>query len=198
MFTGLIEEIGTVGRLNRRGAYQHLTIHAQRVLDDMKTGDSIAINGACQTVAGLDDNSFSVETLAVTLEKTSLGLLKKGAHVNLERALRMDSRLGGHFVQGHVDGKGRISSIRRASENIFLEVILPQELMRFCAAQGSIAIEGVSLTIADLRGVRIMVNIIPTTRQSTVLKDRKAGDPVNIEIDMMARYAARLKGVDYE
>ncbi|MFP4180619.1 MAG: riboflavin synthase [Spirochaetaceae bacterium] len=205
MFTGLVEEAGRVESVDRRGGYQLLTIEAHKVLEDLKHGDSIAVNGVCLTVTEMDKGRFSVETLEVSLRKTSLGTLKKGSRVNLERALMAGSRMGGHVVQGHVDGVGRILSVRRRDENIYLEVLLPQELTRFCVAGGSIAIEGISLTIAELRGSRIILNIIPTTWRDTVLSDRRQGELVNIEVDIMARYVAGLietqkqtTGVQYE
>ena len=188
MFTGLVEEVGKVRQLNRKGEYQLVTIDAQNVLEDLKPGDSISINGVCQTVIKTDKDGFSVETLAVSLQKTGLGFLKKNMRVNLERALSAGSRIGGHLVQGHVDGLGRISAIRRKAENIYLEIILPKELQPLCVARGSIAVEGISLTIAEVRGARITINIIPTTWENTVLKERKIGNRINIEADIMARY----------
>lgn len=192
MFTGLVEELGTVRHVQRSGGYQQLTIEAEKVLEDLQLGDSVALNGVCQTVTEIDSRGFSVETLDVSLQKTTLGTLSKGEPVNLERALTPSSRMGGHIVQGHVDGLGRISALRHKGENIYLELILPQDLIGFCVAEGSIAVEGVSLTIAELRGTRITMNIIPTTWNATVFKERKVGDRVNIEVDIMARYAARL------
>ena len=192
MFTGLVEEVGTVTRLHRRGEYQELRIEARKVLEDLEKGDSIAINGVCQTAVKIDESSFTVETLAVSLRKTSLGSVKKGQRVNLERAVRADSRLGGHIVQGHVDGTARVSSVRRRGENIFFQILLPAGSETFCVAGASIAIDGVSLTIAELRGQRLTVNIIPTTWKDTVLNEHRPGDLVNIEIDIMARYAAHL------
>lgn len=205
MFTGLVEEVGTVDSVSRRGAYQLLRVYAQKVLDDLKLGDSIAVNGVCQTVTELHADGFSVETLEVSLQKTSLGGLKAGSRVNLERALQAGARMGGHVVQGHVDGLARITAIQRRNENVYVELLLPQELSRYCVSEGSIAVEGISLTIAALRGSRITLNVIPTTWSDTVLSDRRAGDRVNIEVDIMARYVERLlttqkqyTGVQYE
>lgn len=192
MFTGLVEEMGTVGSVSRRGAYQLLRLKAQQVLYDLKLGDSIAVNGVCQTVTELHSDGFCVETLEVSLQKTSLGCLRPGSRVNLERALLAGSRMGGHMVQGHVDGLARITAVRRRSENIYIELLLPQELARYCVAEGSIAVEGISLTIAARRGSRITLNVIPTTWRDTVLSDRRPGDRVNIEVDILARYVERL------
>jgi len=192
MFTGLVEEIGTVRNITKKGNYQLLSIQAEKVLEDLKLGDSISVNGVCQTVTEIDYKGFAVETLSVSLQKTSLGQLKKNNRVNLERALTATSRLGGHIVQGHVDNVGRISAIRRHSENIYLEVILPQQLIQYCVREGSIAIEGISLTIAEIRGVRIITNIIPATWNHTILKNRSTGDQINIEVDIMARYVENM------
>ena len=196
MFTGLVEEVGSVRRVEGDSQYRKITIDAQTVCQDLADGDSISVDGACQTVTRHDDRSFSVETLSVSLEKTTLGRLERGTRVNLERAVTPRSRFGGHLVQGHVDGVGRISAVRRRGHNIYVELILPEELLRYCISEGSIAVNGVSLTIAELRGSRITLNIIPTTWNETVLQYRQVGDFVNIEVDMMARYAERLLGLN--
>lgn len=195
MFTGLIEEVGTVTSVHRRGNYQQLEVTAGIVLDGTVRGDSIAIDGACQTVTGSSDSRFSVDTLAVSLEKTTLGGYRPGRRVNLERAVLPTTRLGGHFVQGHVDGVGLVRDLRREGENGFLTVELPRELARYCVAEGSIAIDGVSLTIAELRDPRIVVNVIPVTWEATSLGDRRPGDQVNIEVDIIGRYVARMMGL---
>ena len=194
MFTGLVEEVGAVRSTQRRGDYQELWVNAATVLDDLNRGDSISIDGACQTVTAIDANGFAVETLAVSLKKTTLGALSKGSPVNLERALTPRTRMGGHFVQGHVDGTGRVSKLQRRGENIYLEVTLPANLARYCISEGSIAIDGVSLTIADLRGTRVTINVIPTTWNDTALRERSVGYYVNIEVDVLARYVERLMG----
>jgi riboflavin synthase len=194
MFTGLVEEVGTVRSTRRRGDYQELWVNAEAVTSDLKRGDSVSIDGACQTVTALDARGFAVETLAVSLKKTTLGALSRGAAVNLERALTPSTRMGGHFVQGHVDGTGRVSKLQRRGENIYLELVLPDELARYCIAEGSIAVDGVSLTIADLRGTRVTINVIPTTWNDTALRSRSVGDYVNIEVDVLARYVERLMG----
>lgn len=192
VFTGLVEEVGTVRSIDRKGAYQRLTIDAAKVLEDLEFGDSISVNGVCQTVTTVDEKGFSVDTLEVSLQKTGLGFLQTGAGVNLERALTPNSRMGGHMVQGHVDGLARITALRQRAENVYLELILPKDLMRYCAKEGSITVEGISLTIADIRGVRIVLNIIPTTWKETTLREHKVGDKLNIEVDMMARYVERI------
>jgi len=197
MFTGLVEELGTVRSVSRRGDYQELWVDARRVMDDLAYGDSISINGACQTVTRRDEIGFAVDTLAESLKKTALGGLGRGAEVNLERAVTPSTRLGGHLVQGHVDGVARVTEVRRQGENIYFGVLLPEELARYCISEGSIAIDGVSLTIAELRGTRLRMNIIPTTWNDTALRNRRVGEQVNIEVDVIARYAERLLGPQF-
>ena len=192
MFTGLIEEMGRVHAVKDGPGCRRLTFEARRVLEDLNTGDSIAVDGACQTVVGIENGRFAVETLAVSLEKTTLGSFRTGRRVNLERSLTPDRRMGGHFVQGHVDGTARTAEVRRAGANVFFSVELPAGLARYCIAQGSIAVDGTSLTIAEMKDCRVMINIIPATWEHTVLADRKAGDAVNIEVDVLARYVERL------
>lgn len=192
MFTGLVEEIGTIRSVSHSSDYQELWVNAHRVLDDLRRGDSISINGACQTVTALDDNGFAVETLGESLKKTTLGSGGRGTELNLERAVTPSTRLGGHLVQGHVDGVARVSQVRRQGANIYFEVIVLEHLARYCISEGSVALDGVSLTIAQLRGTRLVINIIPTTWNDTALRNRRAGSYVNVEVDVMARYAERL------
>ncbi len=192
MFTGLVEEIGTVASVRRNGAHQVLEIEAGRVLEDSAVGDSIAVNGVCQTVTALDGGRFSVDTLSASLEKTTLGTLRSGNRVNLERALRASARLGGHIVQGHVDATGRVGAVREGGSNVFLTVEVPHDLLRYCIREGSIAVDGVSLTIADLHASSVTINVIPVTWRDTVLSDRRPGDVVNLEVDVLARYVERL------
>lgn len=192
MFTGIVEEIGRIRQVSRSGPYQRFTVEAQRVLAETQEGDSIAIDGVCQTVTTIGNRSFSVEALEATLTKTTLGSLQVGNRVNLERALTPTTRMGGHIVQGHVDGTGTVASIREDRRNVYFTVALPEHLIRFCIDEGSIAIDGVSLTVATLGAGTITVNVIPTTWNETVLADRRPGAPVNIEVDVLARYVARL------
>lgn len=201
MFTGLVEEVGTVCRLVRRGDYQRMVVAAHTVLSDTRVGDSIALDGVCQTVTRLHADAFEVETLAVSLAKTTMGSWRSGRRVNLERSLTPSSRLGGHFVQGHVDARARIVDLRREGENGYMTVALSGELATGCVAEGSIAIDGVSLTIAVLADraeqadTHATVNIIPHTWNHTALGDRRVGDEVNIEVDILGRYVARLVSV---
>ncbi len=170
---------------------------AERVLAGTVLGDSIAIDGACQTVVARSEGSFTVETLAVSLDKTTLGDYSTGRRVNLERTVTPQSRLGGHFVQGHVDATARVTQIRKEGHNGYITVELPPELRPYCVGEGSIAIDGVSLTIAELDDARATVNVIPVTWRETVLRERVAGSRVNIEVDIIGRYVARMLGDAY-
>lgn len=192
MFTGLVEEVGTVRGAARRGDSMRLEIGCAKILDDLRAGDSVSIDGACQTAVAVSPDGFTVDTLAETLRKATLGSLRRGSHVNLERALRVGDRLGGHLVQGHVDGVGTVASIDRSDRNVYLTVRLDDHLLRYCVSEGSIAINGISLTIASMTDDAVRVNVIPETWSRTNLQERSAGDAVNIEVDVLARYVERL------
>ena len=192
MFTGLIEEIGRVYSVKTGEGYRKITFEGGRVLDDLSLGDSIAVDGACQTVVEIEDKRFTVETLAVSLQKTTLGSFRAGRRVNLERSLTPDRRMGGHFVQGHVDTTARVAEVRRVGANVYFLLELPPDSLRYCIAGGSIAVDGTSLTIAELNSRGVTINIIPATWEHTALADRGAGDAVNIEVDVLARYVERL------
>lgn len=196
MFTGLVEEIGTVRGVRRTGAYQILEIEAKEILPGSALGDSISIDGACQTVTAMTNDSFTVETLAASLEKTTFASYRPGRKVNLERALTPDRRLGGHFVQGHVDGTGTVASVEEDGRNVYFAVRLTDQLARYCVSEGSIAIDGVSLTISNMAENLVEINVIPTTWRETVLRERAVGDPVNIEVDIIGRYVARMLGFE--
>ena len=191
MFTGIIEELGTVMALNRESDRARLVIRAEKVLEGTKYGDSINVEGVCQTVAELGDGNFTVFTLAESLRKTTLGELRVGSKVNLERAMRPDSRMGGHMVQGHVSSAVPIRELSRTGNNVYLSVEVPEELIRLCVSEGSIALDGISLTIAKISGPLVTVNIIPVTIEGTTLKYKKAGDKMNLETDIIGRYVER-------
>ena len=194
MFTGLIEELGSVRGRVRRGAFQQLEIEAERVLADLQVGDSVNIDGVCQTVVAIGASSFSVETVAETLSRTTLGTLGIGQAVNLERALRADQRLGGHLVLGHVDGIAHIRQrTERDGEHRF-EIEPPPALARYIAAKGSVALDGISLTVAEVSGDAFTIAVIPHTFDHTTLSHRRTGDSVNLEVDVLARYVERLLG----
>ena len=192
MFTGIVEEIGVVRSARRTGDLARLEIEAEITLEGTRVGDSIALNGACQTVVSIDRSLFIVEALAETLRKTTLGAMKPGDRVHLERALSLSGRLGGHLVQGHVNGVARVRELRREGENVYLVLSLPPELERYCVLEGSVAVDGVSLTICALDPGTIEVNLIPHTRGVTLLGEKAIGGEVNIETDVIAKYAQRL------
>lgn len=192
MFTGLVEEIGVVRSVSRAGDKARIEIGAAIVLEGTRLGDSIAVNGACQTVVALSPSGFAVEALAETLRKTTLGALRPGSRAHLERALSLGTRLGGHLVQGHVNGKATVKELRAVGGNAYLVLSLPPELERCCVKEGSVAVDGVSLTISDLRAGEIEVNLIPHTRDATLLGIKNRGDEVNIENDLIAKYVERL------
>jgi len=192
MFTGIVEEVGTIRSAEGRGEKARLVVEAKIVLEGTKTGDSINVEGVCQTVTEIGSDFFAVDTLAESLKKTTLGRLKAGSPVNLERALRPDSRIGGHFVQGHVSAACPIREIRRTKDNIYLVVGFPDDLLRYCVREGSIALDGISLTVSAIEGDAITANIIPVTMERTSLRAKKAGDYMNAEVDVIGRYVERL------
>jgi riboflavin synthase len=194
MFTGIVETTGRLARIEPRGGDVRLMIDAG-ALDsgDVAIGDSIAVSGVCLTAIAIGSSgtlAFDVST--ETLSRTSLGSLSVGERVNLEKALRLADRLGGHLVSGHVDGLGRVVAIEADARSQRWMFELPPELARYVARKGSIAIDGVSLTVNEVDGHRFGVNLIPHTIEVTTLGDRKVGDPVNVEVDMVARYIERL------
>ena len=191
MFTGIIEEVGVVTSLNRESDRMRLVVGARKILGGTKYGDSINIEGVCQTVAELEDNGFTVFTLAESLKKTTLGELRAGSKVNLERAMRPDSRMGGHMVQGHVSTTVPIRELSRTGGNVYLTVEVPGEFIRLCVPEGSVALDGISLTVAKISGSLITVNIIPVTFDGTTLKNKKPGDRMNLETDIIGRYVER-------
>lgn len=192
MFTGLVEERGTVARIEPRPGGRRLWIRAARVLEDARVGDSIAVSGCCLTVIESAAGEFAVEAVPETLRRTTLGALAEGDAVNLERALRFDQRLGGHLMQGHVDGVAVVSASAPEGEGRRLTLELPEALGRFVAEKGSIAVDGVSLTVAACEGTRCEIALIPHTLVETTAGDYAPGRRVNVEVDLMARYVARL------
>lgn len=188
MFTGLIEEIGTLQKVVKSRLSALLNIKAEKVLNELKEGDSIAVNGACLTVTGLSGDSFTVDVMAETLYKTNLGELRAGSQVNLERALKTGERLNGHFVTGHVDATGTVLSRRERGIASDIWISIPEEMDRYFIPQGSVAVDGVSLTVAELSPDAFMVSLIPHTQKMTTLGSKKAGDKVNIEADVLGKY----------
>ena len=192
MFTGIIEEIGTVVRVKRGQHSAVLTIRAETVLEGAQIGDSIAVNGICLTVTALDGGSFSADVMHETLNRSALAGLSPGTHINLERAMPADGRFGGHIVAGHVDGVGKIRRIRRDDTAVWYTVGAAPEVLRYVVEKGSIAIDGISLTVAAVTETYFSVSIIPHTAAQTVLRERKEGDLVNLETDIIGKYVEKL------
>jgi riboflavin synthase len=192
MFTGLIEEIGQISSVTQIAGGKRLKIKAVKILDDLKIDDSVAINGVCLTSVKIDSDGFWTEAVGTTLEKTTLAKIHQGETVNLERAVRLSDRLGGHLVQGHVNGIGTITKISKLGENYFIEVSIPDNLQKYLIDEGSIALDGISLTIAKLINSTVGLSIIPHTWNNTNLVRRKVGDKVNIETDVIAKYIEKL------
>lgn len=193
MFTGIIQAIGHLASSEVRGGDRRMIFEAGSLgLDDVGTGDSIAVAGVCLTALDITADRFSADVSLETLRLTTLGALEPGAAVNLEKALRLSDRLGGHLVSGHVDGLGRVVDIQADARSQRWTFEVPATLARYIAGKGSICIDGVSLTVNDVEGLRFGVNLIPHTQEATTFSQRRVGDAVNIEVDRMARYAERL------
>ena len=192
MFTGLIEEVGHIVSVSRRGTNADFIIQAQTVLDDLAIGDSVMVNGACLTVVAKRSAELTVQAVEETLRRTTLGALKHGAPVNLERALRLGARLGGHIVQGHVDGTGRIVSLQGTGDNVVIAIATTPDVVRYIVEKGSVAIDGISLTVTFVRNTEFGVSIIPHTLNATSLGNARTGDMVNIETDILAKYVEKL------
>lgn len=194
MFTGIIEEIGKIKSITRSSRSVALEIQAKKVLEDTKVGDSIATNGICLTVTSLTGGGFRADVMPETMRRSNLGTLKPGDRVNLERALCLSSRLGGHIVAGHVDGTGRITDIQRDDIAVWITISADAQLLRYMIEKGSITVDGVSLTIAYVDEAVFRVSVIPHTQEETTLTGKHTGDIVNLENDMIARYVEKLMG----
>ena len=192
MFTGIVEEIGTVERIQHGQHSAVLTIRAKTVLADAKLGDSIAVNGICLTVTGLPNGCFTADVMHETLNRSSLSQLSNGGEVNLERAMPMNGRFGGHIVSGHVDGVGRISRIRRDDNAVWYTVETEPKLLRYIVEKGSITMDGISLTVAEVTDHSFSISAIPHTVAVTVLRQRKEGSLVNLETDIIGKYVEKL------
>jgi riboflavin synthase len=197
MFTGIIKATGTIGAMQKRGGDVRLTVRSSGLpWSDYDVGESIAVNGVCLTAVALHDDGFDTDVSVETLDVTALGGLAIGSAVNLEPALSLGERLGGHLVSGHVDCTGTVVSRSNDARSIRIAIEIPAEYARYVAKKGSICIDGVSLTINEVSGNRFEVNIIPHTADVTIIGDYKAGTIVNIEVDLLARYLERLLGKD--
>ncbi|MFI9722247.1 riboflavin synthase [Streptomyces sp. NPDC052396] len=194
MFTGIVEELGEVVAVQNLGDSSRIRLRGPLVTEDAGHGDSIAVNGVCLTVVDTADGEFTADVMAETLKRSSLGGLAPGSRVNLERPLKADGRLGGHLVQGHVDGTGVILGRERSEHWEVVTVSLPAELSRYVAAKGSITVDGVSLTVVEAAEEFFTISLIPTTLALTTLGFKTAGDLVNLEVDVLAKYTERLLG----
>jgi riboflavin synthase len=194
MFTGIIEEVGRVTRIEQRGENRRITIAADRTPEELETGNSVSVSGVCLTAVDIKPRSFCADLAPETWVRTSFSRIKEGAVVNLELPMKADGRFGGHVVQGHVDGVGKLTSFDRIadSENWWLEIELPDAVEKYTVYKGSISIEGISLTVAKLEKNRCTVAIIPHTVEMTNLHSLKPGDPVNLEADLIAKYVEKM------
>ena len=195
MFTGIIEETGTISDIRHGGHSASLVIEAGKVMDDLKPGDSISVNGVCLTVTSLDKNGFTADVMPETLRRSNLGKLIRGSRVNLERSLPVDGRLGGHIVTGHIDGTGTLVSLTREDNAVWIHIRVNETLLRLMVEKGSVAVDGISLTVAGLDEDGFSVSIIPFTREGTILTKKIAGETVNIECDVLGKYVARMLGL---
>lgn len=194
MFTGLIEEIGKIKEIQRSSQYGRFVIEAKKIIEDIKSGDSIAVNGVCLTAVDFTKSGFTAEAMTETLTRTSLGSLQVGASVNLERALLPTTRLGGHFVSGHVDGSGVLKKITPDGPAKIIHFSAPPELLMQMISKGSIAIDGISLTIIDVDSAGFSVGIIPHTQSASTLAQLTVGTKVNLETDVLAKYCQKMIG----
>jgi riboflavin synthase len=194
MFTGIIEEVGRVARIEQRGENRRITIAAENVGKELKPGDSVAVSGVCLTALDIKPGSFCADLAPETWMRTSFSRIEEGARVNLELPMKADGRFGGHIVQGHVDGVGTLIALERIadSENWWLRLELPSEVEKYTVYKGSLSIEGISLTVAELEGGVCTIAIIPHTVEMTNLNSLKPGDPVNLEADLIAKYVEKM------
>lgn len=192
MFTGLIEEVGSINGIDSRGEFIRFSILAKEVLSDLVIDDSVSVNGVCLTAIAVTANSFKVEVVQETLKKTNLSTLKIGGKVNLERALTFAKRLGGHIVQGHVDCTGQVRKLQKQGGGLLFSITVPDEKLKYIISEGSITINGVSLTVARVENNEITISLIPHTLESTTLAECKVGDKVNIEVDLIGKYVENI------
>jgi len=194
MFTGIIEEIGKISSIHPIAGGMRMKISSSKILDDISVDDSICVSGVCLTAIKVEDDGFWVEAVGATLEKTTFSKMQLSSSVNLERSMRLNDRLGGHFVQGHTNGTGTILEINKLGENYFLKIKVNESLEKYLIEEGSITIDGVSLTIAELDGSKVGIFLIPHTWHNTIIQYKKIGDKVNVETDVLAKYIEKLLG----
>lgn len=192
MFTGIIEEVGTVSRIQRSGSSSFIEIQAKKVLEDVHLGDSIAVNGVCLTVTHFSNGVFRADVMNETLSRSSLGALASGCPVNLERAMAAGGRFGGHIVSGHIDGTGSITDIKNDGIAVWYTISTAADILRYVVEKGSVAIDGISLTVARVTDSDFSVSVIPHTAAQTILGSKKTGDIVNLENDIIGKYVEKL------
>jgi riboflavin synthase len=194
MFTGIIEEVGRVASIKIKGEQRRLIVSCSKLLPELKPGDSVSVSGVCLTAVEITPDSFGADLAQETWRRTSFSRLQKGALVNLELAMRASGRFDGHVVQGHVDGVGTVIDLKPIPDgnDYWLSLNVPSELTRYVVSKGSLAIEGISLTVAAIEGTQVKVAILPHTADATNLRSLKAGDPVNLEVDVIAKYVERM------
>lgn len=192
MFTGIIEEIGTIIAIRKGAKSAVLSVQADKIFSDLKIGDSVSTNGVCLTATEITGKTFSADVMNETLSRSALGTLRPGSHVNLERAMAADGRFGGHMVAGHIDGTGKIIHIRRDDNAIWYTIFGTQEIMKYIVEKGSIAIDGISLTVAAVERDNFSVSVIPHTAAETTLAEKKIGDKVNLENDLVGKYIEKF------
>ena len=193
MFTGIVEEIGEVISIERGARSARLSVQSGGIIfGDLKLGDSVAVNGVCLTVAGMSKNTFTADVMNETLSRSSLGSLRNGSKVNLERALAANARFGGHIVSGHIDGTGVVTSVRKDDNAILYHIKAGEKVMRYIIEKGSVAIDGISLTVTKVDGSGFAVSVIPHTASNTMLAQKSAGDTVNLENDIIGKYVEKL------
>lgn len=194
MFTGIVEETGEIAAVKTGAALYQLTVKGDIVLNDLKIGDSVSVNGVCLTAVKINGNLFTVDVMSETMRRSSLGYLKKGSKVNLERAMAAYGRFGGHIVSGHIDGMGFVQSLVRESNAVWVTITADEGIMKYIVEKGSIAIDGISLTVAKVYKDAFAVSIIPHTGAETTLLSKKSGDRVNLECDIIGKYVEKLLG----
>ncbi|HWP36215.1 MAG TPA: riboflavin synthase [Gemmatimonadales bacterium] len=194
MFTGIIEEVGVVRALERAGDHVRLSVRALRARDGLQLGDSVSVDGACLTITALDDEGFEVGLAPETLRRTTLGSVQPGTRVNLERALAVGGRLGGHIVQGHVDGVAHVVDVRPEGDSLLVTYEVPDALAPYIVEKGFVAVDGVSLTVAARSRNRFSVALVAYTQEHVALVDKRVGDAVNIEVDIIAKYVESVLG----
>ncbi|MBQ2406363.1 MAG: riboflavin synthase [Lachnospiraceae bacterium] len=192
MFTGIVEELGEVSAMARGRDSMVLTIKAKTIMSDLKLGDSVSTNGVCLTVTEKGSDYYKADVMHETMNRSSLGKLKPGSHVNLERAMSAEGRFGGHIVSGHIDGTGSITSIKKDDNAVWYTIAAPENIMRYIIEKGSIAIDGISLTVAKVTDKDFSVSIIPHTIKETTLGEKRVGDIVNLENDLIGKYVEKL------